>query len=90
MGGDKINWHGQLAPSLQPSILNNATKKSAEFDLNNVYNLHTFSCSNTFGKKSPCPLPLQLSMRKNETKKTAECDLNYVLIDTSSHSDNLK
>ena len=38
VGGGKINWPGQLAPPLILSMRKNATKKTAEFNLNYVKN----------------------------------------------------
>ena len=34
----KINWPGQLAPTPATKHMNNATKNTAGFDLNYVYN----------------------------------------------------
>ena len=68
MGGgrDKLAWTACSQP-LQLSIQTNATKKTAEFDVNYVYYLYIF----TFRY-------FKISIQTNATKKTAEFDLNYV------------
>ena len=44
-GGGKINWPGQLAPTPETKHMNNATKKTAEIDMNYVHKGYIFSFS---------------------------------------------